>query len=75
MAPALRAARCELSPGGSGHGSAALALAGLVRTGRVRRLAVESVNAAFVLGTPLGAALKAAGFGETPKGVRLDARG
>ena len=37
-------------------GRAALALAGLVRTGRVRRLAVESVNAAFVLGTPLGAA-------------------
>ncbi|GAA1512825.1 ATP-dependent helicase [Agromyces terreus] len=56
-------------------GTAAEAVAGLVRGGRVRRLAVEAVNGAFVLSTPLGAALKAAGFGETPKGLRLDARG
>lgn len=54
---------------------AASALAGLVRSGRVRRLAVESVNGAFVLGTATGAALRAAGFGETPKGLRIDARG
>ncbi|GAA1945883.1 ATP-dependent helicase [Agromyces allii] len=54
---------------------AADAVAALVRTGRVRRLAVESVNGAFVLGTTFGDALRVAGFGETPKGLRLDARG
>lgn len=53
---------------------AARALASIVVAGRVRRLAVESVNGAFVLGTPFGRALGAAGFGETPRGVRLDAR-
>jgi ATP-dependent Lhr-like helicase len=54
--------------------AAASALAELVHSGRVRRLAVESVNGVFVLGTAFGRALGAAGFGETPKGVRLDAR-
>ncbi|GGR32430.1 ATP-dependent helicase [Agromyces mediolanus] len=54
--------------------AAATALAELVHSGRVRRLAVESVNGVFVLGTAFGRALGAAGFGETPKGVRLDAR-
>lgn len=54
---------------------AADAVAALVRTGRVRRLAVEAVNGAFVLGTPFGEALRSAGFGETPRGLRLDARG
>jgi len=53
---------------------AASAIADLVRSGRVRRMAVESVNGAFVLGSPFGAALRSAGFGETPKGLRLDAR-
>ncbi|MFF2496337.1 ATP-dependent helicase [Agromyces sp. NPDC058064] len=53
---------------------AAGALAATVVAGRVRRLAVESVNGAFVLGTPFGRALGAVGFGETPRGVRLDAR-
>ncbi|UOE44776.1 ATP-dependent helicase [Agromyces larvae] len=54
--------------------AAADAIAGLVRGGRIRRLAVESVNGAFVIGTPLGRALAAAGFAETPKGLRFDAR-
>lgn len=54
--------------------AAARALARLVTSGRVRRIAVETVNGAFVLGTPFGRALREAGFGETPKGVRLDAR-
>ena len=54
--------------------SAAKALAELVTAGRVRRLAVETVNGAFALGTPFGRALREAGFGETPKGLRLDAR-
>lgn len=53
---------------------AAGSVASLVTAGRVRRIAVESVNGAFVLGTPFGAALRAAGFGETPRGLRLDAR-
>ncbi|WP_394551677.1 ATP-dependent helicase [Agromyces sp. MMS24-JH15] len=53
---------------------AAAALAGVVTSGRVRRLAVESANGAFVLGAPLGAALRAAGFGETPRGLRLAGR-
>ncbi|WP_312855328.1 ATP-dependent helicase [Agromyces agglutinans] len=56
-------------------GAAAEAIAGVVRTGRVRRLAVESVNGAFVIGTPVGAALSASGFSETPRGLRIDARG
>nr|WP_240665994.1 ATP-dependent helicase [Agromyces sp. LHK192] len=55
--------------------AAAGALAGVVRAGRIRRLAVEQVNGAFVLGTPLGRALSVAGFGETPRGLRFDARG
>ncbi|MGX5697916.1 Lhr family ATP-dependent helicase, partial [Agromyces soli] len=54
--------------------AAAQALAALVTAGRVRRLAVETVNGAFALGTPFGRALHEAGFGETPKGLRLDAR-
>ncbi|MFV0319123.1 MAG: ATP-dependent helicase, partial [Microbacterium sp.] len=52
----------------------------LVRTARERRLAtltVEQINGAFVLGSPLGHALRAAGFVESPRGLtlrRADAR-
>lgn len=55
-------------------GLAAQAIAETVTSGRIRRIAVESVNGAFVLGTPFGRALGAAGFSETPRGLRLDAR-
>jgi len=50
--------------------TAAASLFGLVRDRRVAKLAVETVNGFFVTGTPFGAALKAAGFTETPKGLR-----
>ena len=47
----------------------ALALA--VREGSLGKLAVERTDGDFVLGTPLGAALEAAGFRPTPRGLRL----
>ncbi|MDQ1712954.1 MAG: ATP-dependent helicase Lhr and Lhr-like helicase [Frankiaceae bacterium] len=47
----------------------ALALA--VRDGSLGRLAVERTDGDFVLGTPLGAALEAAGFRPHPRGLRL----
>ncbi|RJT88937.1 DEAD/DEAH box helicase [Cryobacterium melibiosiphilum] len=50
--------------------SAAEAVFGLVRDRRVAKLAVETVNGLFVIGTPFGTALQAAGFTETPKGLR-----
>ena len=50
--------------------AAAGALFGLVRDRRVARLAVETVNGLFVIGTPFGRALQTAGFTETPKGLR-----
>ena len=50
---------------------AARALAGLIVRGRVDKLAIETVNGGFVLGTPLGDALSAAGFLATPRGLRL----
>jgi ATP-dependent Lhr-like helicase len=52
-------------------GAAARALASLVTRGRVDKLAVETVNGTFVLGTPLGDALGDAGFLATPRGLRL----
>ncbi|GAA4177905.1 ATP-dependent helicase [Gryllotalpicola koreensis] len=52
-------------------GAAAMSVAQLVRRGGTDRLAIESANGAFVLGTPLGEALAAAGFSETPRGLRL----
>jgi len=52
-------------------GAAAASVAQLVRRGGVDRLAIESANGEFVLGTPLGEALVAAGFTETPRGLRL----
>jgi ATP-dependent Lhr-like helicase len=35
------------------------------------KLAVETVNGAFIIGTALGSALQAAGFSATPRGLRL----
>lgn len=51
--------------------AAARALAALITRGRVDKLAIETVNGAFVLGTPLGEALSEAGFLPTPRGLRL----
>ncbi|WP_022882986.1 Lhr family ATP-dependent helicase [Gryllotalpicola ginsengisoli] len=51
--------------------AAAASVAQLVRRGGAEKLAVELVNGAFVIGTPLGDALTAAGFTETPRGLRL----
>ncbi|MFF1574239.1 DEAD/DEAH box helicase [Leifsonia sp. NPDC058292] len=51
--------------------SAARALASLVTRGRVDKLAIETVNGGFVLGSPLGDALAEAGFLATPRGLRL----
>ncbi|TFB68317.1 DEAD/DEAH box helicase [Cryobacterium sp. Hz9] len=53
--------------------AATVSLAALVTNGRVQRIAVETVNGVFVIGTDVGAALRAAGFTETPKGLRLRA--
>ncbi|ANP72131.1 DEAD/DEAH box helicase [Cryobacterium arcticum] len=53
--------------------AATRSLAATVTTGRVPKLAVETVNADFVLGTTVGDALRAAGFTETPRGLRLSA--
>jgi len=53
--------------------AAARALAALVTGRRVDKLAVETVNGAFVLGSPLGDALSEAGFLATPRGLRLRA--
>ena len=59
--------------GAAGFGAAAAELAGLVRGGRLAALTLEKVDGAAALGSdhPLVAALLAAGFGLTPKGVRL----
>jgi ATP-dependent Lhr-like helicase len=51
--------------------AAARALASLVARGRVDKLAIETVNGEFVLGSPLGDALADAGFLATPRGLRL----
>lgn len=51
--------------------AAARALAALVTGRRVDKLAVETVNGGFVLGSPLGDALSEAGFLATPRGLRL----
>ncbi|TFD92630.1 DEAD/DEAH box helicase [Cryobacterium lactosi] len=53
--------------------AATRSLAATVTAGRVPKLAVETVNAEFVLGTTVGDALRAAGFTETPRGLRLSA--
>ena len=49
---------------------AAGSVASVVRA-RLGKLAVERVDGEFVLGTPLGDALRDAGFAPTPSGVRL----
>jgi len=51
--------------------AAARALAALVTSRRVDKLAVETVNGGFILGSPLGDALSEAGFLATPRGLRL----
>ncbi|TFC28593.1 DEAD/DEAH box helicase [Cryobacterium sp. TMT1-3] len=53
--------------------AATVSLAALVTTGRVQKIAVETANGVFVIGSDVGAALRAAGFTETPKGLRLRA--
>lgn len=55
--------------------TAAAALAETLRRGRADRIRIEEVGGAPVFGTPFGAALRAAGFRETPRGLRFDARG
>ena len=52
----------------------AAAAADLARTARDRRLetlTIEQVNGAFVLGTPIGQALRSAGFVESTRGLTL----
>ncbi|MFK3669542.1 ATP-dependent helicase [Leifsonia aquatica] len=51
--------------------AASRALAALVTGRRVDKLAVETVNGGFVLGTPTGDALAEAGFLAIPRGLRL----
>jgi ATP-dependent Lhr-like helicase len=60
------------SPGSDGVlRAAAHGLAALVSRGRVDKLAIETVNGGFVLGSALGDALADAGFLATPRGLRL----
>jgi ATP-dependent Lhr-like helicase len=54
--------------------AAAAALTDTLRRGRADRIRVEEVGGASVFGTPFGQALRAAGFRETPRGLRFDAR-
>ncbi|QPZ37584.1 Lhr family ATP-dependent helicase [Paramicrobacterium chengjingii] len=51
--------------------AAAASVAALVRGGLVEKVAVETVNSAFVYGSPLEHPLRRAGFTETPRGLRL----
>jgi ATP-dependent Lhr-like helicase len=57
-------------PDGRELALAAASLAATVRN-RIGKLAVERVDGEFVLGTPLGDALRDAGFAPTPSGIRL----
>ncbi|MBT2519185.1 ATP-dependent helicase [Streptomyces sp. ISL-90] len=54
--------------------AAASALAEALARARVARLRVETVNGAGVYGSVLDQPLRAAGFRETPRGLRFDAR-
>ncbi|MHA7985399.1 Lhr family ATP-dependent helicase [Rathayibacter sp. CAU 1779] len=47
------------------------ALADAIHRGRISTLTIETVGGEFVLGTPFGEALTAAGFMPTPRGLRL----
>ncbi|MEO6826881.1 MAG: ATP-dependent helicase [Microbacteriaceae bacterium] len=51
--------------------AAADALGALIRRRGVEKLTIETVNGDFILGTPLGHALTAAGFSATPRGLRM----
>nr|WP_253375241.1 DEAD/DEAH box helicase [Okibacterium sp. HSC-33S16] len=51
--------------------AAAASVGTLVRQGAIDKLAVEKVNGEFLLGTPVAAALREAGFSETPRGLRM----
>ena len=51
--------------------AAARALATTARTYRLATLTIEQVNGAVVFGTPTGAALRAAGFVESTRGLTL----
>jgi ATP-dependent Lhr-like helicase len=51
--------------------AAAASVAGIVAGGGMAKLAVETVNGAFIIGTALGGALQAAGFSATPRGLRM----
>lgn len=53
------------------HVRAAASLAETLRTANVDRVTIEKVNGAFVLGTPIGDALRDAGFEPNPRGLRL----
>ncbi|MDQ0895729.1 Lhr family ATP-dependent helicase [Agromyces ramosus] len=53
----------------------AAALAAVLTRGRTEKLRVETVNGAAVFGSVLDRPLRAAGFRETPRGLRFDARG
>ncbi|GAA1801390.1 ATP-dependent helicase [Agromyces neolithicus] len=55
--------------------AAAAALAATLARGRSERMRVESVNGAPVFGSVLDRPLRDAGFRETPRGLRFDARG
>ena len=55
--------------------AATAALAAALTRGRTERLRVETVNGAVVFGSVLDRPLRAAGFRETPRGLRFDARG
>lgn len=55
--------------------ASAAALAEALRRGRAERMRVETVNGGNVYGSVLEPALRAAGFRETPRGLRFDARG
>jgi ATP-dependent Lhr-like helicase len=52
-------------------GAAARSLAETVRARRLDTLTIEQVNGAFVYGVPTGAALRDAGFVESPRGLTL----
>ncbi|WP_022893413.1 Lhr family ATP-dependent helicase [Agromyces subbeticus] len=55
--------------------AAATVLTAALTRGRSERLRVETVNGAPVFGSVLDRPLRAAGFRETPRGLRFDARG
>lgn len=55
--------------------AATTALAAALTRGRTERLRVETVNGDAVFGSALDRPLRAAGFRETPRGLRFDARG